>query len=208
MDEMWQFYMAMGTVLAAVVTAVAFGWRVSSAMRRENREAHAGIRTEIQTVREDLGAEIAGVRQELGAETAENRAQIASVRVDLGAEIAENREAIGGIREDLAAFRGHIGREDRRSRRAHRPPGGQGRQDRRGRGVHQGAPDRRGPGLSHAVARLVGRRLDALGFRSLDLARNPLSGSTARPPCLDDDDAVGRVPGRASCASPDDVYAP
>lgn len=119
MDEMWQFYMAMGTVLAAVVTAVAFGWRVSSAMRRENREAHAGIRTEIQTVREDLGAEIAGVRQELGAEIAENRAQIASVRVDLGAEIAgvrqelgaeiaENREAIGGIREDLAAFRGHM----------------------------------------------------------------------------------------------------
>ena len=134
---MWQFYMAMGTVLAAVVTAVAFGWRVSSAMRRENREAHAGIRTEIQTVREDLGAEIAGVRQELGAEIAENRvqiasvrkdlgaeivgvrqelgaeiaenrAQIASVRVDLGAEIAENREAIGGIREDLAAFRGHM----------------------------------------------------------------------------------------------------
>lgn len=108
MDEMWQIYMAMGTVLAAMVTAVAFGWRVSSAMRRENREAHAGIRTEIQTVREDLGAEIAGVRRELGAEIAENRAQIGSVRGDLGAEITENREAIGGIREDLAAFRGHM----------------------------------------------------------------------------------------------------
>ena len=130
MDEMWQIYMAMGTVLAAMVTAVAFGWRVSSAMRRENREAHAGIRTEIQTVREDLGAEIAGVhkelgaeiagvrrelgaeiagvRKELGAEIAENRAQIGSVRGDLGAEITENREAIGGIREDLAAFRGHM----------------------------------------------------------------------------------------------------
>ncbi|MDE0075002.1 MAG: hypothetical protein OXR82_01525 [Gammaproteobacteria bacterium] len=69
----------MGTVLAAVVTAAAFGWRVSSAMRKENREAHAGIRTEIQTFREDLTA-----------------------------EIAENREAIAGLREDLAAFKGHM----------------------------------------------------------------------------------------------------
>ena len=130
MDEMWQLYMAMGTVLAAVVTAMAFGWRVSSAMRNESREAHAGIRTEIQTLREDLGAEIAGVRKELGAEIAENReevgglrgdlaaeivgvrkelgAEIAGVRKELGAEIAENREAIGGLREDLAAFKGHM----------------------------------------------------------------------------------------------------
>ena len=116
---MWQLYMAMGTVLAAVVTAVAFGWRVSSAMRKENREAHAGIRTEIQTVRENLGAEIIRVRKELGAEIAENRerigglrghltAEIAGVRTELGTEIAENREAIGGLREDLAAFRGHM----------------------------------------------------------------------------------------------------
>lgn len=104
MDEMWQLYMAMGTVLAAVVTAMAFGWRVSSAMRKENREAHAGIRTEIQTVRKELGAEIA-----------ENRAEIARVRKDLGAEISGNREriagnrdAIGGLREDLAAFKGHM----------------------------------------------------------------------------------------------------
>ena len=112
MDEVWQLYMAMGTVLAAVVTAVAFGWRVSSAMRKENREAHAGIRTEIQTFRGDLGAEIAGVRKELGAEIAGVRkelgAEIAGVRKELGAEIAENREAIGGLREDLAAFKGHM----------------------------------------------------------------------------------------------------
>ena len=86
MDEMWQLYMAMGTVLAAVVTAMAFGWRVSSAMRKENREAHAAIRTEIRTVRKELGAEIA-----------ENREGIAG-----------NREAIAGLREDLAAFKGHI----------------------------------------------------------------------------------------------------
>ena len=97
MDEMWQLYVAMGTVLAAVVTAVAFGWRVSSAMRKENREAHAGIRTEIQKVGEDLGTEIA-----------ENRSQIASVRGNLGVRIAENREGIGGMREDLAAFKGHM----------------------------------------------------------------------------------------------------
>lgn len=134
MDEMWQLYMAMGTVLTAVVTAAAFGWRVSSAMRKENREAHAGIRTEIQTVREDLGAEIVGVRKDLGAEIVRVRkdlgaeiagvredlgaeiagvrkdlgAEIAGVRKELGAEIAENREGIGGIREDLAAFRGHM----------------------------------------------------------------------------------------------------
>lgn len=93
MDEMWQLYMAMGTVLAAVVTAMAFGWRVSSAMRKENREAHAGIRTEIQTVRKELGAEIA-----------ENREGIAGNRE----RIAGNREAITGLREDLAAFKGHI----------------------------------------------------------------------------------------------------
>ncbi|MDE0358376.1 MAG: hypothetical protein OXN92_11685 [Gammaproteobacteria bacterium] len=93
MDEMWQLYMAMGTVLAAVVTAMAFGWRVSSAMRKENREAHAGIRTEIQTVRKELGAEIA-----------ENREGIAGNRE----RIAGNREAIAGLREDLAAFKGHI----------------------------------------------------------------------------------------------------
>ena len=114
MDEMWQLYMAMGTVLAAVVTAMAFGWRVSSAMRKENSEAHAGIRTEIQTVREDLGAEIAenraeigGVRRELGTEIASVRtdlaAEIVGVRKELGAEIAENREAIGGLRGDLGA---------------------------------------------------------------------------------------------------------
>ena len=150
MDEVWQLYMAMGTVLAVVVTAVAFGWRVSSAMRKENREAHAGIRTEIQTFRGDLGAEIAGVRKELGAE-------IAGVRKELGAEIAENREAIGGLREDLAAFKGHMDAKIDAHGARNRPPGGESRQDRRGRGVHQGAPDRRGPGLSHTVARLVGR---------------------------------------------------
>ncbi|MCY3706690.1 MAG: hypothetical protein OXH08_14520 [Gammaproteobacteria bacterium] len=93
MDEMWQLYMAMGTVLAAVVTAMAFGWRVSSAMRKENREAHAAIRTEIRTVRKELGAEIA-----------ENREGIAGNREG----IAGNREAIAGLREDLAAFKGHI----------------------------------------------------------------------------------------------------
>ena len=125
MAEMWQLYMAMGTVLAAVVTAMAFGWRVSSAMRKENREAHADIRTEIQTfrgelgaeitsVRKDLGAEITSVRkdlrsrEDLGAEIVQNRAEIASVRGDLGAQIAENREAIGSLREDLAAFKGHM----------------------------------------------------------------------------------------------------
>lgn len=137
MGEMWQIHMAMGTVLTAVVTAVGLGWRVSNAMRRENREAHAGIRTEIQTVRGELGAEIAEnraeiarVRKDLTAEIAENREGIRRVRKDLGAEIAgvrnelgagnvgirkelgaeiaENREAIGGIREDIAAFKGHM----------------------------------------------------------------------------------------------------
>ena len=156
---MWQLYMAMGTVLAAVVTAMAFGWRVSSAMRKENREAHADIRTEIQTVRKDLGAEITSVRKDLGTEIVQNRAEIASVRGDLGAQIAENREAIGGIREDLAAFKGHM--DAKIDAHGGRIELLEARIAKTGEDVAfiKGLLTGGGQGLSHTVARLVGRRL-------------------------------------------------
>ncbi len=107
--EWWPEVAAVGTL---VVGAATLFWRMLDAMRKENREAHASIGTEISQLRDNMGTEISQLRDNMGTEIASLRKEQNQARngvaATLGSEIAQLREGQANLREGLGEIRGEL----------------------------------------------------------------------------------------------------
>ena len=105
--EWWPEVAAVGTL---VVGAATLFWRMLDAMRKENREAHASIGTEISQLRDNMGTEIASLRDNMSTEIASLRdnmsTEITSLRDNMGTEIASLRKEQNQARNGVAAALG------------------------------------------------------------------------------------------------------
>ena len=135
MDAAWlQTYATIGTVVLAVLGALGLGRRTVGDLRRENREAHARIGTQIAKLREDVDRDIAKLREDmldqntklrddvqgeiaklrddmLGQNTKlrdDVQGEIANLRDDLYSEISAIRQDNAQFRQDLAEFKGEM----------------------------------------------------------------------------------------------------
>ena len=128
--DSWELLATLGTTLAAWGAMLGLMWRMHTSVRREITGLRDEMRSEIASVRTDLGGEIAGLRDEMRSEFAsvrtdlggeiaglrdEMRSEFASVRTDLGGEIAmlaariaTNEKALFAFSQELAEFRGEM----------------------------------------------------------------------------------------------------